>query len=576
MATSTSVSPYFDDYSEDKNFYRVLYKPGVAIQSRELNQSQTILQNQIKRVGDYLFNNGQRIKGSNPSVNLDARTVRLTGKNINGQNIVLDEFLGKYVTSLNTDIIGYVEFVFERDDPQIGDLPCIVISLKKFNDANNGFFFELDTLYFHDTLTEALNKKHNGNKYAIVRISSKNEEQVKKIICDNHWHWVIYDSLSKNKDGEIAWNNMCNSPDKDTVILLREKCRMGKNLEKSHILFCFETAKNSKTDTVLQGLLGRVCGYSLNSENIDVYLSNKICKSGEIDRYIELSKGIEYVPTRASNIKGIGCLSKRMAISIIKIDKIYTSINECGDYSRVEDDVRAAFNENTIEQSNNSDILKIIKSVIDNKDTEFVTHILDKKNKTYKNVPKQILESLSNKTPFHGTNGCGFKSDNPLQVNIWIVKNVNELKQGDIYVDCYVPRTDNTYNIPLTTKREVFAHKLEDERIAISNGSFNIYLRPETSRNVDFMLSDLINMVNLSMNNINTSRSVCSNQDFETKENKGIYVSDDVLKSLQKNGKIYNEIYNEFRITIKIIKASGKIPQFLKENGLSRLASISW
>ena len=43
MATSTSVSPYFDDYSEDKNFYRVLYKPGVAIQSRELNQSQTML-----------------------------------------------------------------------------------------------------------------------------------------------------------------------------------------------------------------------------------------------------------------------------------------------------------------------------------------------------------------------------------------------------------------------------------------------------------------------------------------------------------------------------------------------------
>ena len=157
MATSTSVSPYFDDYSEDKNFYRVLYKPGVAIQSRELNQSQTILQNQIKRVGDYLFNNGQRIKGSNPSVNLDARTIRLTGKNINGQNIVLDDFLGKYVTSLNTDIIGYVEFVFERDDPQIGDLPCIVISLKKFNDTNDGFFFELDTLYFHNTLTEALN-----------------------------------------------------------------------------------------------------------------------------------------------------------------------------------------------------------------------------------------------------------------------------------------------------------------------------------------------------------------------------------------------------------------------------------
>ena len=45
---ATKVTPYFDDYSEDKNFHRVLFKPGVAVQSRELTQSQTILQNQIK------------------------------------------------------------------------------------------------------------------------------------------------------------------------------------------------------------------------------------------------------------------------------------------------------------------------------------------------------------------------------------------------------------------------------------------------------------------------------------------------------------------------------------------------
>jgi hypothetical protein len=52
MAIDTSVSPYFDDYTEDKNFHKVLFKPGVAIQSRELNQTQTIFQNQIKRRGD--------------------------------------------------------------------------------------------------------------------------------------------------------------------------------------------------------------------------------------------------------------------------------------------------------------------------------------------------------------------------------------------------------------------------------------------------------------------------------------------------------------------------------------------
>lgn len=158
MATDTSVSPYFDDYQESKNFHKILFKPGVAVQTRELNQTQTILQNQIKRMGDYLFTDGQKVTGTKPSVNLDARTVRLTAKNYLGETIVLSNFLGKYVSSLNSDIVGLVEFVFEKDDPSIGDLPSIVISLKKFTPNDNGIFPEKDTLSFYDTITEALNK----------------------------------------------------------------------------------------------------------------------------------------------------------------------------------------------------------------------------------------------------------------------------------------------------------------------------------------------------------------------------------------------------------------------------------
>ena len=45
--TDFNVSPYFDDYSEDKNFHKVLFKPAVAVQARELTQLQTILQNQV-------------------------------------------------------------------------------------------------------------------------------------------------------------------------------------------------------------------------------------------------------------------------------------------------------------------------------------------------------------------------------------------------------------------------------------------------------------------------------------------------------------------------------------------------
>jgi len=48
MALNFNTDPYYDDYNEDKNFHRILFKPGVAVQARELSQLQTILQDQVE------------------------------------------------------------------------------------------------------------------------------------------------------------------------------------------------------------------------------------------------------------------------------------------------------------------------------------------------------------------------------------------------------------------------------------------------------------------------------------------------------------------------------------------------
>ena len=56
-------TPYYDDFDEDKKFVRALFKPGTAIQARELTQLQTILQTQIERMGNHIFNNGSVIIG---------------------------------------------------------------------------------------------------------------------------------------------------------------------------------------------------------------------------------------------------------------------------------------------------------------------------------------------------------------------------------------------------------------------------------------------------------------------------------------------------------------------------------
>ena len=70
MAIKTyQISPYNDDFgvrdqnvnnktAEEKNFLRILFKPGVSVQARELNQIQSILQNQIDKIGTGVFKEG--------------------------------------------------------------------------------------------------------------------------------------------------------------------------------------------------------------------------------------------------------------------------------------------------------------------------------------------------------------------------------------------------------------------------------------------------------------------------------------------------------------------------------------
>ena len=61
MATNFNVSPYYDAYSDDKLFNRILFRPAFAVQARELTQLQTILQNQITRFGQHMFKDGSQI-----------------------------------------------------------------------------------------------------------------------------------------------------------------------------------------------------------------------------------------------------------------------------------------------------------------------------------------------------------------------------------------------------------------------------------------------------------------------------------------------------------------------------------
>ena len=63
--TNLNVSPYFDDFDKDKDYYKVLFKPSYPIQARELTGLQSILQNQIESFGTNIFNEGSVVVPGN-------------------------------------------------------------------------------------------------------------------------------------------------------------------------------------------------------------------------------------------------------------------------------------------------------------------------------------------------------------------------------------------------------------------------------------------------------------------------------------------------------------------------------
>lgn len=47
--------PYFDDFDASKNYSKILFRPGRAVQSRELTQIQSLVQNQVSAIGNKLL-----------------------------------------------------------------------------------------------------------------------------------------------------------------------------------------------------------------------------------------------------------------------------------------------------------------------------------------------------------------------------------------------------------------------------------------------------------------------------------------------------------------------------------------
>lgn len=117
MPFNFNVDPYNDDYTESKNYYRVLFRPSLAVQARELNQMQSILQKQIERFGAHVFREGSIVLGGAFDLETDIAYVKASAVTPNFGSYV--DFEGKTIVGQTSGITAYVRAVEYDSDAAV-------------------------------------------------------------------------------------------------------------------------------------------------------------------------------------------------------------------------------------------------------------------------------------------------------------------------------------------------------------------------------------------------------------------------------------------------------------------------
>jgi hypothetical protein len=153
--TNLNVSPYFDDFDSNKDYYKVLFKPGYPIQARELTSLQSILQNQVEQYGKHLFKEGSvvipgQLKYENPLYAVEIES------SFNGAPISLyfDEILGKKLRGSVSGVSAEVVYLLKNTESERGNYTLYLKYLESGGeDFTNKTFQNSETLLLENPLT---------------------------------------------------------------------------------------------------------------------------------------------------------------------------------------------------------------------------------------------------------------------------------------------------------------------------------------------------------------------------------------------------------------------------------------
>ena len=163
-----NISPYYDDFDENKNYYKVLFKPGTSIQARELTTLQSILQNQIEKFGQHFFKDGAMVIPGNVAFDSNYTCIEINSIHL-GIPVIeyLQNLQGKVIKGQTSNILAKVESVIdENSSERSNNTLYIKYQSSSQSDFTSSKFIDGENLIIQEDIEYSLGVLKQGNTIA--------------------------------------------------------------------------------------------------------------------------------------------------------------------------------------------------------------------------------------------------------------------------------------------------------------------------------------------------------------------------------------------------------------------------
>jgi hypothetical protein len=153
--TNLNISPYYDDFDKNDQFYKVLFKPGFPVQARELSTLQSILQNQIESFGSHIFKDGSMVIPGNINFDAQYHSVKIDEEHLGiPVSLYLQQLVGLRLKGQTSGIILTIDsFEFAKSNTDITNLTIYVKYLESGTNNEISNLTDGEELIVQETFT---------------------------------------------------------------------------------------------------------------------------------------------------------------------------------------------------------------------------------------------------------------------------------------------------------------------------------------------------------------------------------------------------------------------------------------